>query len=233
MSVRFLVRVFAISIALSGMKAQTAFAQVPVTITSDFPSMVHQTEIIAQWTNQLQLMRNQYDTMRQQYQSITGTYGRGSIGLSASINSSSVVPGSWQEIVAQQQSGAFGTSQKNAELLIKTMPQELFRQPQGQGAASYKLSTDSVRAAISGGDLLFAQVQTNLNNLAVMAGQIDATANTKDAADLQNRITTENAMLQTAMAKLNVMNLNLQANMLNQQNQATAINQQRYKRSGP
>ena len=42
---------------------------------------------------------------------------------------------------------------------------------------------------------------------------------------MQNRISSENGMLQSAMAKLNAMNMNLQANMLNQQNQATAATQ--------
>ncbi|CEE55421.1 Putative type IV secretion system protein VirB5 (fragment) [Xanthomonas citri pv. citri] len=35
-------------------------------------------------------------------------------------------------------------------------------------------------------------------------------------------------MMQSAMAKLNAMNMNLQANMVNQQNQATAANQNFY-----
>ena len=203
--------------------ANPALAQIP---TTDILTQ-------AQLLNQLNQMQQQYETMKNQYAAVTGSYQRGAIGLTDTIRSSSVVPGSWQEVVSQQNSGAFGASQNSYEKLLKTMPQELFQDPRGQGATSYKLSTDSVRAAMTGGDMLYAQVQTNLNNLSTMAGQVDSTANTKDAADLQNRIATENGMLQTAMAKLNVMNMNLQANMLNQQNQATANDQQRYKRVAP
>ncbi|MDY7549204.1 type IV secretion system protein [Glaciimonas sp. CA11.2] len=203
--------------------ATPAIAQIP---TTDILTQ-------AQLLNQLNQMQQQYETMKNQYAAVTGSYQRGAIGLNDTIRSSSVVPGSWQEVVSQQNSGAFGASQNGYEKLLKTMPQELFQDPRGQGATSYKLSTDSVRAAMTGGDMLYAQVQTNLNNLSTMAGQVDSTANTKDAADLQNRIATENGMLQTAMAKLNVMNMNLQANMLNQQNQATANDQQRYKRVAP
>jgi len=219
-------------IMLFGLTTASVYAQIPVTITSDIPATMHQIEIVAQWANQLELMRRQYDTLRQQYESITGSYRRGEFGLSASINSTSIVPGSWQEVVAQQQNGAYGSGQQNTERLIRTMPPELFRSPGGQDASTYKLSTDSVRAAMTGGDVLYAQVQTNLNNLTAMARQVDTTTNTKDAADLQNRIATENGMLQSAMAKLNVMNINLQANMLNQHNQSTSINQQRYRRAG-
>lgn len=202
--------------------ATTVHAQIP---TTDVLTQ-------AQLLNQLSQMQQQYETMKNQYSAITGTYQRGTIGLGDAIKSASVVPGSWQEVVSQQNSGVFGSSQSNYEKLIKTMPQDLFQNPKGQGATNYKLSTDSVRAAMSGGEVLYSQVQTNLNNLSAMARQVDNTANTKDAADLQNRIATENGMLQSAMAKLNVMNMNLQANMLNQQNQSTAINQQRYKRTG-
>lgn len=209
--------------------AASFYAPVPTLAQVGVPVMDPATW--AALAQQLLQAQQQYELSKQQFESLVGSYGRGSMGLAGSISKSSVVPGSWQEVVAQQNTGAFGASQSSYEKLIKTMPQDLFQAPQGQGATTYKLSTDSVRAAMTGGDALYAQVQTNLNNLSAMARQVDSTANTKDAADLQNRIATENGMLQSAMAKLNVMNMNLQANMLNEQNQATATNQQRYKRT--
>jgi type IV secretion system protein VirB5 len=184
---------------------------------------------VAQLQQQLLQMMEQYETLKQQYAAITGTYGRGQIGLEESIKSASVVPGSWQEVVAQQRSGAFGSKQNYYEELIKTMPQDLFRNPEGQGASTYKLSTDSVRAAMAGGDALYAEVQTHLNNLARLSQHVDATTNIKDAQDLQNRIATENGLLQTSLAKVSTLNMNLQANLVNQQNQATAANQNYYK----
>jgi type IV secretion system protein VirB5 len=84
---------------------------------------------------------------------------------------------------------------------------------------------------MSGGDALYGQVQTHLNNLARLSQQVDSTSNVKDAQDLQNRIATENGMLQSAVGKFNAMNLNLQANALNQQTQATAENN-RFFRNG-
>lgn len=187
-------------------------------------SMSNQAETIAKWGEQIAEMKRQYDQLKQQYGAVTGSYGRGQVGLADSIEASSVVPGSWQEVVALQSKGVYGTKQGQYEQLLKTMPQELFQNPQGQTAATYKLSTDSVRAAMSGGDALYGQVQTHLNNLARLSQQVDATSNVKDAQDLQNRIAAENGMLQSAVGKLNAMNLNLQANMLNRQNQATAEN---------
>lgn len=185
-----------------------------------------------QLQQQFQQLQQQYETLKSQYAAITGSYGRGQIGLSDSIRSASVVPGSWQEVVAQQQSGVFGSKQAAYERVINTMPQDLFADPQAQHATTYKMSTDSVRAAMAGGDSLYSEVQTHLNNLAVMSQQVDSTTNIKDAQDLQNRISSESGMLQSAMAKLNAMNMNLQANMLNQQNQATAATQKYFRRTG-
>jgi type IV secretion system protein VirB5 len=196
---------------------------------SDLLSIANQVETLARWAQQIAEMKRQYDQLKQQYDAVTGSYGRGQIGLADSIKATSVVPGSWQEVVALQSKGAYGTKQDQYEQLIKTMPQELFQNPQGQTASTYKLSTDSVRAAMSGGDALYAQVQTHLNNLAKLSQQVDSTSNVKDAQDLQNRIAAENGMLQSAMGKLNAMNLNLQANSLNQQNQATAENNRFFK----
>lgn len=184
---------------------------------------------VLQLQQQFQQLQKQYDTLQSQYKAVTGSYGRGQTGLNESINSSSIVPGSWQEVVAQQQSGSFGTKQNFYEKLLKTLPQDLFRDPQSQNATTYKLSTDSVRAAMSGGEILYSQVQTHLNNLARLSQQVDSTSNIKDAQDLQNRIATENGMMQSALGKLNAMNMNLQANMLNQQTQATSSNQQYYR----
>lgn len=167
-------------------------------------------------------LKDQYDQLKQQYAAITGSYGRGAIGFSDSINATSVVPGSWQEVVAMQKSGAFGAKQDYYDKQIQPVDSDAFQSK--QGATSYKMSTDSVRAALAGGDALYSEIQTHLNNLTALGHNVDSTANLKDAQDLQNRIATENGLLQTAMAKLNAMNMNLHANVLNQQNQSAARN---------
>lgn len=174
-------------------------------------------------------LKQQYDTLQRHYAAVTGSYGRGQIGTLEAVKAASIVPGSWQEVVARQASGDFASKSNYYETLIKTMPSELFADPKAQAATNYKLSTDSVRAAMAGGDVLYGEVQAHLNNLARLNQQVDATTNIKDAQDLQNRIATENGMLQTALAKVATLNMNLQANLVNQQNQATATNQNYYK----
>ena len=179
--------------------------------------------------DQLDTLKQSYETQSRTLDSLKGSYGRGSIGLNDAINAASVVPGSWQEVVSRQGSGAYGSKQSYYEQLINTMPQELFNNPQGQRAQGYQLSSDSVRAAMSGGDALYSEVQVHLNNLATLSAQVDHTANAKDAADLQNRIAAENGMLSSAQSKLAALNMNLQANLNNSENQATADNEKFFK----
>lgn len=219
MKKRFTYTALAFVLSGGGMSAQVATAQgIP---TYDASTVIQLYETVDQ-------LKKQYDQLKAQYEAMTGSYGRGQIGLSESVKSSSVVPGSWQEVVAMQNSGQYGQSQSHYERMLNTMPQELFVVPEGQHTTDYQMSTDSVRAAMAGGDTLYEQVQTHLNNLAKLAQQVDSASNLKDAQDLQNRISTENGMLQSATAKLNVMNMNLQANMLNQQNQSTTALQKHF-----
>ncbi|HHW1937415.1 type IV secretion system protein [Pseudomonas aeruginosa] len=175
---------------------------------------------------QYQTLKDQYETQGEILENLQGSYGRGAIGLNESINSSSVVPGSWQEVVSRQNSGAYGSKQSYYEELINTLPQELFTNPESNRARGYQLSSDSVVAALSAGDALYSEVQVHLNNLATLASRVDSTTNAKDAADLQNRIATENGMLSSAQSKLQALNMNLQANLANQENQATSQNEQ-------
>lgn len=207
-----------------------ALASVSVTATPTFASGIPTVDVaaIAQMTQQLLQLKQQYDLMRQQYESLVGSYGRGQ-GIDPVLEAAKVIPGSWQDVVAQQQQGIYGSKQQYYEKLIDTLPKELFKQPQGSDAKTYQLSTDAVRAAMAGGDALYGQVQKHLDNLNKLSRQVDQTSNIKDAADLQNRIQVESGLMQTAMARMNAMNMNLQANMLNQQNQSKAASQRYFK----
>lgn len=185
---------------------------------------------LMQLQEQMKQLQRQYELLRQQHASLTGNYGRGQIGLTDAISAASAIPGTWQEVVALQAKGAYAQAQTNAERQLATLPLAAFRDPKGSTAVQYGRSSDAVRSALAGGDVLYAQVQTHLNNLTQMSYQVDRTANVKDAQDLQNRIATENGMLQTALVKVNALNMNLQANLVNRQNQATAETQKYFQR---
>lgn len=211
-------RIFIVLVLIAGLETNTMASGIP---TFDATT-------VAQLQQQFTQLKQQYETLKQQYAAITGSYGKGQIGLNDAINAASIVPGSWQEVVAMQKQGAFSSTQNYYEKLINTLPPELFQNPKSQNVTNYKLSTDSVRAAFAGGEALYSEVQTHLKNLQNLGQKIDSTVNVKDAQDLQNRITTENGMLQSSLAKMNALNTNLQANLVNQQNQAQSANEQFY-----
>nr|QOQ33329.1 Minor pilin of type IV secretion complex, VirB5 [Pseudomonas syringae pv. actinidiae] len=201
----------------------SAHAGVP---TFDYANAAAMAQELAQLQEQFKVLKQQYETQTSIMNNMQGSYGRGAIGLNDSINSASVVPGSWQEVVSRQNSGAYGSKQSYYEELVNTLPQELFASPDSNRARGYQLSSNSVVAAMSAGEALYSEVQTHLNNLTTLGMQVDNTTNAKDAADLQNRIATENGMLSSAQSKLQALNMNLQANLANQENQATSQNEQ-------
>jgi type IV secretion system protein VirB5 len=84
------------------------------------------------------------------------------------------------------------------------------------------MSTDSVRAAMAGGESLFDEAQTHLQNFHTLGEQVDTTTNLKDAADLQNRMAAELGMAQAAQTKLQALNTSVSANQLNAANQEAA-----------
>ena len=212
--------------------AGTAQAQIPVTVTSDLPGTLQHVETTVKWKAQYDQMVTQIDQLKQQYTAISGSYGRGRVGLQDAIDAVSVVPGSWQDVVSRQKKGGgFGAWQDYYEVLLNNLPDDAFANPQGRNARSYKMSSDSVRGAMAAGDALYRAVQVNLTNLAKLGRTVDSTANIKDAQDLQNRIATENGMLQTAVAKMTALNVNLQANLLNSENQARAGIQKHFQSS--
>src|ERR1700744_1530563 len=62
-----------------------------------------------------------YQQLQQQYAAITGSYGRGQTGLDSAISATQIVPGTWQEVVALQNSGAYGARQGYYESQINTL----------------------------------------------------------------------------------------------------------------
>lgn len=213
----------AVTIAISG---QASASGVP---TGDAGTWTALAQNLRQLQEEYEVLKQQYEAQTGIMNNMRGSYGRGAIGLNDSINSASVVPGSWQEVVSRQNSGAYGSKQSYYEDLVNTLPQELFANPDSNRARGYQLSSNSVVAAMSAGEALYSEVQVHLNNLTTLSLQVDNTTNSKDAADLQNRISAENGMLTSAQSKLQALNMNLQANLANEENQATSQNEQFYR----
>ena len=192
------------------------------------------TTAIARLVQQIQEMKKQYDMLKQQYDELIQTKNAvtGSYGVSLLENgplaelSRRAVPGSWQEIVSLQQSGSipgFSQGLNSFQKLFPTVEGNLLSQdPNNRNAQGYKLSTDSARGAFASAEAIYNKIQDRLKTIEALTQEIDRTDNVKHATDLNSRIAAENGFLNVDIARLNSIQLSLQAVLQNNQNQATA-----------
>lgn len=184
---------------------------------------------IAQLSNQLIQMRQQYYILHRIHKSQTGSYGRGKMGLDAALRSSYVMPGTWQDIVGKQRRGIYGGMKAKYANAIDPLRGKKFRDADGVVAKSYRSGTDAVVAAMAGSEAIFEEAGVHLKNMRKFARRVDTTVNSKDAQDLRNRIAAENGLLQTAMAKANVLAMHVQNQIAHDKYQAIATNQRYFK----
>lgn len=203
--------------------SKAIFAQIPVTDGG------HITQSIMNTMQQLEQMYAQIEEMKKQYEAVTGSYGRGLQGLEDAIAAAKNVPGSWQDIVSRQASGEFGQAAQRYEEILKPLGLDDFQETSKERTGTaYEMSSNAVIASFAGAEVIHEEIQTHLRNLETLGRQIDTTTNIKDAQDLQNRIATEQALVQTAMGNMNSLQMNLQSSLVNQQLQAEAQHNEYY-----
>lgn len=198
-----------------------ANAQIPVT---DVANLTQQMQQFLQMIKEYQVLKQQYDQLKRQYDAITGSYGFGN-----QFNNSTSrrwVPGSWQEVVAMQKFGKFGSKQEFYEKLLKTIDPLIYKalgkDHDLRTYHTYKLSTDATRGAFAAVEALYDSIGERLKNIEGLQGQIEGTDNIKASQDLGNRLLAENAYLNVEMARLNTIQTNLSANAQNMGNQSMA-----------
>ena len=98
--------------------AGNAAAQMAVFDASNLQQSMQQYQ---QMVEQVTQLRAQLEQLKTQYQAITGTYGVGALMQGEALAAQSIVPGSWQDIVKLQQSGAYRTKMDYYEGLMKAV----------------------------------------------------------------------------------------------------------------
>ena len=173
---------------------------------------------------QYEMLKQQYSMLKRQYDSITGSYGMGDL-----LNDPATrrhLPATWQQVVALQKAGRYGSKQDYYEKLLRTIDPKIFealgKDTDSRAFNTYRLSADSTRGAFAAVESLYDSIQERLGNIESLQGRIESTPNVKAAADLNNRFIAENAYLNVDMARLSTIQLSLQANAQNITNQSTA-----------
>lgn len=188
----------------------------------DIANLIQSIEQYLQMIEQLAQLKSQLEQLRNQYQAITGSYGIGGIGQADALGAQSIVPGSWQEVVKLQQEGKYQTKMDYYEGLMKTVDPALFATDKSRNAGAYKLSYDNTRAAFAVTDATYDAVEIHRRNIEQLVQRIDSTQNIKEATDLNNRLVSENTMLQIAIARLSAVQGNLSASAENDRVQTQA-----------
>jgi type IV secretion system protein VirB5 len=201
--------------------ASNTYAQWAVIDVSNLQQNIAQ---YGQMVEQVAQLKAQLEQLKSQYAAVTGSYGLGALGQGETFSAASIVPGSWQEVVRLQQSGAFKSKIDYYESLMKAVDPALFANDKSRNAGAYKLSYDNTRAAFAVTDATYDSVETHRKNIEQLIQRIDSTQNIKEATDLNNRLVSENAMLQISVARLAAVQNNLNASAQNDKVQAQATN---------
>src|SRR5581483_7831214 len=167
-------------------------------------------------------LKAQLEQLRNQYQAVTGSYGIGGMLQGETVAAERIVPGSWQDVVRLQQAGQYKTKMDYYEGLMKAVDPALLQAAESRDSGAYKLSYDNTRAAFAVTDATYDAVEMHRRNIEALIQRIDSTQNVKEAADLNNRLISENAMLQIAIARLAAVQGNLSASAQNDRLQSHA-----------
>lgn len=199
--------------------AGNGYAQYAVFDASNYQQSIQQYTQMVETVNQLKM---QIEQLRDQYRAITGSYGIGGLLQEETFAAGNIVPGSWQEVVRLQQAGKYKSKLDYYEGLMKAVDPTLFEKNTTRNAGAYKLSYDNTRAAFAVTDATYEAVEAHRRNIEQLVRRIDGTQNIKEATDLNNRLVSENAMLQVALARLAAVQGNLSASAQNEQIQSQA-----------
>ena len=184
-------------IILIGCTSPLVKAQVPVTVTSDIPGTINQLRIMEQWGQQYAQMTVEIEQLRQTYKAITGN---GMFGVTA-FNPSLVnyLPDEWKGIYNQVKNEDSSGIKGIATSIKKN---ENFKSTLNDGIQRYQdtLAMNKAMAMEA-----YDNTRKRLDNINTLMHKTNMTQNPKEAADLQNRIASENAIIQNEQTRINLM----------------------------
>jgi type IV secretion system protein VirB5 len=186
----------AIAVAVSMSLVSVARAQWTVNVNSDIPATINQAQTMAQWAKQYQQMITQITHLKSQVDAMTGSRGLGQILNDPALRS--YLPDQWASIYDQVRNGQLQGLSGRAAAVYSA---EGF-DANATGGRKRELDVMAANKAmtVQAYDATLARV----NNINALMQQANATNDMKAAADLQNRMAAENAMIQNEQTRLNL-----------------------------
>ncbi len=151
---------------------------------------------VAQAIQTVTQLKQQVESLKKQYDAITGTRNLGDILNNPALRE--YLPSDWANIYDKVQKGEYkGLS--GAATAIKDA-EKLYGKGTGQQRVYDTLASNKAMTQEA-----YKNTIDRLNNIQALMKQINGANDTKAAADLQNRIASENAMIQNEQTRLNLM----------------------------
>ncbi len=185
---------FALLVVLT---AASASAQMTVVVAGDIPAIMNQAQTMVQWGRQYAQMVEQLKQQEQQYASLNGNRGLGKIANNPELHS--YLPDEWASIYNKVQNGSLPGISGAASAISS---QEKFSQNATGGQKRYQ---DTLMANKAMTMQAYSNTRRRLDNINALMYQTNQTQDPKAAADLQNRIAAENALIQNEQIRINLM----------------------------
>lgn len=136
--------------------------------------VVYDPTAVSNLVKQLSQMKQQYEVLKKQYSAVTGNSGIGTTGVKG-IND--IVSGSWQDIVANQKAGAFGSAQKAYDKVLTTIGSQGMNELMSND--QYKRNFDTVKASFAFSDVAYSALNEHLANLKTLQSKVGSTQASK------------------------------------------------------
>lgn len=179
-------------------------AQVPVTVTSDFPATVNQIETIAKWVEQLGAMEKQLAQLKQLYGTLQGGRNLGSL-----LNNDLLVqylPEDYASAVRalQDGGGAFAGISGTLDEIVRTSQLRSCADLNADASLRTQCTQQWQRLALQKhiGDLGYRKAAQNIRNLQAFVSSINASTDQKAIAEVQARIQVETVRMHNEQVKL-------------------------------
>ena len=189
-----------VSVGLAG----AAGAQIPVTVTSDIPAVMHQVQTIMKWTEQLKSMSDQLDQLRQVYGTLQGMRNLGSLMNNDLLNQ--YLPQDYVGAVRALKNGG-GSFASISGSLNDIMRANQFRScaelnsdPAMRSYCNQQWQQLALQKQI--GDMGYRKAAENIRNLQSFVSSINASTDVKAINEVQARIQVETVRMQNEQIKL-------------------------------
>jgi type IV secretion system protein VirB5 len=193
----------ALTLAAGGL-VSPAFAQIPVTVTSDVPGTTFHIENIAKYVAMIEQMKSQVAQLQQTYKSMTGSSGIGQLFQDPQL--AKMLPSDWQNVYNSVKNGGYSGISGSVSSILSGEDQAVNGQSVAQ-AEQALVQRQHEKAAYDKamGEQAYQGTIQRLNDIQGLVSKIDTSTDPKEIMDLQARIQGEQAAIQNEQTKLQLM----------------------------